>query len=406
MMGAMTEIAPTLIQNLLATYQDLHRHPELSMQEHRTAGIVGERLTELGFETRQVGGTGVVGWLVNGDGPTLAFRADMDGLPIVEDTGLDYASTATGTLPDGTTTAVMHACGHDIHTTCGLGIASHLTAHRDQWQGTVVMIFQPAEETGAGAKAMVADGLWEVAPRPRAIFGQHVTSARVGSVDLTPGPAMAMADSWQVTVHGRGGHGSRPEAALNPVLLAAHMVVRLQSVVANEVSARDVSVVTVATFHGGTKENVIPDQATFTLNMRHHDQAVRDRVTTAVRRVLSAEAAASDAPEPTIEVLSTFPLTVNDPVQADQVRAALSKEFGANAVTSAPTRMGSEDFTVLATAIGVPSTFWYIGALPAEVVDADGPNPSTHSPFFAPDAEPTITNGVRAGVSVLLSRFG
>lgn len=402
----MTEIAPTLIQDLLTTYRDLHAHPELSMQEHRTAGIIIEQLTTLGFEVRQVGGTGVVGWLVNGDGPTLAFRADTDALPVAEDTGLDYASTATGTLPDGTTTAVMHACGHDVHTTCGLGIAAHLAAHRDLWQGTLVMIFQPGEEIGAGARAMVADGLWDVAPRPEAVFGQHVTSTRTGTVDVTPGLAMAMADSWRVIVHGRGGHGSRPEAALNPVLLAAHMVVRLQSVVANEVSAREVSVVTVATFHGGTKENVIPDQATFTLNLRHHKQSVRDKVTSAIRRVLAAEAAASGAPEPTVEVIADFPLTVNDPAQAEQTRAVLSTEFGADAVTSSPPRMGSEDFTVLATAIDVPSTFWYLGSLSDEVVDAEGPSPSAHSPFFAPDAEPTITHGVRAGVAVLLARFG
>lgn len=400
------DVSPTLIDSLVEVYRDLHAHPELSMQEHRTAGLINDHLADLGFSTSRIGATGVVGWLANGDGPVVAFRADTDGLPVREETGLAWASTATATLPDGTSAPVMHACGHDIHITCGLGIATHLAGNRDDWQGTVVMVFQPGEETGQGARSMVDHGLWDIAPRPEAIFGQHVSNARVGTVNVTPGLAMAMADSWRVTVHGRGGHGSRPEDAIDPVVIAAHMVVRLQSVVSREISARDVSVLTVATFHAGTKENVIPDTAVFTINMRHHDVAVRDRITTAVRRVLNAESAASGAPEPTIEVISAFPPTVNTPELAQEVRSLLAMEFGSDAVTSEPPRMGSEDFGVLATAINVASTFWHFGGFPDAVIDGDAPTPSGHSSTFAPDAEPTIHNGVRAGLTVLLSRLG
>lgn len=396
------DVPPTLIDSLLEIHRDLHAHPELSMQEHRTAGLVEQRLSALGCTTHRVGDTGVVGWLENGDGPVVAFRADMDGLPVREETGLAWASTATGTLPDGTTSPVMHACGHDIHITCGLGIATYLAEHRDQWQGTVVMIFQPGEETGEGAQSMVDNRLWEIAPRPVAVFGQHVSGGRAGTAHVTPGLAMAMADSWRVTVHGHGGHGSRPEKTLDPVLLAAHMVVRLQSVITREVSARDLSVLTVATFHAGTKENVIPDSAVFTINMRHHDQSVRDHVTAAARRVLNAEAAASGAPEPTIEEISTFPLTINDPELTGTVRGLLAAELGDEAVTSPEARMGSEDFGVLASSIDVPSTFWHFGGYPDAVVDGDSAVPAAHSSTFAPDPELAISHGLRAGLAVLL----
>ena len=388
---------PELVEGALALYHDLHAHPELSMQEHRTVGLVESHLADLGYQTRRVGGTGVAAWLSHGDGPTVAFRADMDALPVPEATGLPYASTADG---------VMHACGHDIHVSCALGIARYLADHRAEWTGTVVLVLQPGEETSAGAQAMVDDGLWDVAPRPEAVFGQHVSIARVGTVDVTPGPVLAMADSWRVTVRGRGGHGSRPEKAIDPVLLAAHMIVRMQTVVTREVSATEVSVLTVATIQAGTKENVIPDRCEFTINMRHHDAEVRERVLVALRRTLRAEAEASGAPEPDIEEMYRFPLTVNDPAQAAAVREVLAAEFGADAVSSGPTRMGSEDVSRLATAIGVPLTFWYLGSLPDEVVDGSGPIPSLHTGSYAPVPEQTLASGIRAGLAVLLDRLG
>ncbi|MGH3585463.1 MAG: amidohydrolase, partial [Pseudonocardia sp.] len=242
-------ISPALQDELHALYRGLHAAPELSMQEHRTAALIQRRMDDLGWETHVVGGTGVAAVLRNGDGPVVAFRADTDGLPVQEQTGLEYASTAKGTLPDGTGVSVMHACGHDTHITSAIGAATLLTDSRESWSGTVVLIFQPGEETSQGATAMIADGLWDRVPRPEVVFGQHVWPGRAGTVEVTGGPAMAMADSWKVTVHGRGGHGSQPQSTIDPVVLAAHMVVRIQSIVSREVPPLRAAVVTIASFH-------------------------------------------------------------------------------------------------------------------------------------------------------------
>ncbi|QVQ54730.1 amidohydrolase [Spiractinospora alimapuensis] len=376
------------------------------MQENRTAELIEERMRALGCETFRCGGTGVVAVLRNGDGPIVGFRADTDALPVQEDTGLDYASTARGTLPDGTDVPVMHACGHDTHVTCAIGAATRLAATPEAWAGTVVFLFQPGEETAAGAKAMVEDGLWDRAPRPEVVYGQHVWAGRSGGVELSTGPAMAMADSWRVTVHGRGGHGSRPEDTIDPVVLAAHMVVRIQSVTSREVPAQAATVVTVATFHAGLKENIIPATAEFTLNVRSLDPAVRERVLAALRRVIAAEAAASAAPEPEIEELYSFPLLVNDPEETASVRAALAAALGEDKVMDRPAQMGSEDFGHLPDAIGVPGVYWFFGGMPDAVVDGGDPVPTNHSPHFAPVLEPTLSTGVRAALAAILSRLG
>lgn len=385
-------------------YQHLHAHPELSMQEHQTAAQITTLMSDLGYRTQACGGTGVVAWLENGDGPVVAFRADIDGLPVEEETGLPYASTARGTLPDGTDVPVMHACGHDTHIASAVGAAERLVQDREQWSGTVVFVFQPGEETAAGALAMVEDGLWDKAPRPQVVLAQHVWPGLAGTVELASGPAMAMADAWRVVVPGRGGHGSRPEDAIDPVLLAAHMVVRIQSVVSREVSARRAAVVTVATFHAGLKENIIPDRAEFTVNVRSLDEDVRKRVLTGLRRVIAAEAQASGAPEPQIEELYRFPLMVNDPETTDAVRAALVAELGADQVSVAEPMMGSEDFGHLAQALGVPGVYWFFGGYSAGQLNADQV-PSNHSPAFAPVLEPTLTTGVRAAYSVIRSQL-
>jgi len=403
--ASVVDSVPGLREDLHALYRQLHAAPELSMQEHRTAALVRARMDELGFETRLCGGTGVVAVLRNGSGPVVGFRADTDGLPVAEATGLDYASTTRGVLRDGSEVPVMHACGHDMHMTCAVGAAAVLAAHRDSWAGTVIFLFQPGEETAEGAAAMVADGLWDVAPRPEVVYGQHVWPARAGSVEVTSGPAMAMADAWTVLVRGRGGHGSSPQHTIDPVVLAAHMVVRLQSVVAREVAPQQAAVVTVGSFHAGLKENVIPSAAEFTVNVRSLDQAVRERVLAAVRRIIRAEAQASGAPEPEITELYRFPLLVNDPDATSSVLTALREALGGENVRECPARMGSEDFGHLPDAIGVPGVYWFFGGHDAEAVESSEALPSNHSPEFAPSIEPTVTTGVAAAHAVLMSRL-
>ncbi|WP_261624932.1 amidohydrolase [Nesterenkonia marinintestina] len=389
-------------QQMEELYKELHAHPELSMQEHRTAERLEELLEELGVEHFRCGGTGVVGILRNGDGPTIAFRADTDGLPIAEDTGLPYASQARGTLPDGTDVPVMHGCGHDTHVTSLVTAARLLVRERDAWSGTVVLIFQPGEETSAGAQAMVDDGLWDRAPRPEAVLGQHVWPDRAGTVQLTLGPAMAAADSLRVTVFGEQSHGSQPQSGVDPIVLGASVVMRLQGIVAREISPLKSAVVTVGTFHAGLKENIIPDRAEFTVNIRSLEDDVREQVLAAVERIVRAEAEASGAPEPTIEKMYDFPVNHNDEDAAHRVLDALQGTLGEANATLGPPRMGSEDFGRLATAIDVPSVFWFFGGFDRAGDDL----PVNHSPFFGPVIEPTLTTGTRAALTGILEWVG
>lgn len=380
------------------TYKHLHRHPELSMQEHRTAEFIEARLTEPDIEHFRCGGTGVVGVLRNGDGPVVGFRADTDGLPIQEDTGAEYSSTATGTLKDGTDVPIMHGCGHDTHIAAALAAAELLTEQRGDWAGTVVWIFQPGEETAEGAVAMVDDGLWDRAPKPEVVLGQHVfPAAPAGSIGLASGPTMALADSLRITLHGKQSHGSQPQDSIDPIVLGAHIVTRLQTIVSRELPPQTPAVVTCGTFHAGLKENIIPASAEITLNIRTLTPEVREQVLAAITRIVNAEAAASAAPAPKIEELTRFPRLYNDPEHTELVRSALVAELGDAQVETMPTAMGSEDFGHLADSIGVPGVYWFFGAYPA-----DHPAPAVnHSPFFLPDIEPTLTTGVRAAVSTL-----
>jgi amidohydrolase len=384
-------------------YRHLHANPELSMQEHRTAGLIEERLKSLGVEAFVCGGTGVVGVLHNGDGPTIAFRADTDGLPIQEDTGVPYSSTATGTLEDGTEVPVMHGCGHDTHTAVLLAAAEVFAQAREHWAGTIVFIFQPGEETAAGASAMIEDGLWSKAPRPEVIFGQHVMPGLAGTVQYVQGHTMSQADSWKVTLHGRQSHGSQPQDSVDPIVLGAHIITRIQTIVSREIDPRRAAVVTVGTFHGGLKENIIPASAEFTLNIRTFDDEVRNRVLAALRRIIKAEAEASNAPEPTIEELYRFPKNFNDPAATTAAVEALRGALGEGNVREVEPLMGSEDFGALAAAIDVPSVFWFFGGHTEETL-AGGSAPVNHSPFFAPVMEPTLSTGVDAAVAALLSR--
>lgn len=404
-----------LLPDLGALYRDLHAHPELSFAEHRTAAEVARRLTALGLDvTTGVGGTGVVGVLRNGAGPTILLRADFDALPVREQTGLPYASTVTATDADGHEVGVMHACGHDMHVTCLLGALTLLNDARTDWHGTIVAVFQPAEEIGGGARAMLDDGFLDRFPRPDVSLGQHVWPGPVGTVQYRGGPAMAAADSLKVTMYGRGGHGSRPESTIDPVVMAASTVLRLQTVVSREVAAGETVVLTVGSIRAGAKSNIIPAEAELRLNIRTYDEAVRARVLAAIDRIVKAEATASGSPdEPVIEPYDVFPLTVNDEDATDRVAAILRDTLGADNVVHSDPVMGSEDFGLFGREADVPSVFWFFGGLdPDHYADVKARDrvaqeiPSNHSPFFAPLPEPTIVSGVRSMTAVALAHLG
>ncbi|HWU47881.1 MAG TPA: amidohydrolase [Humibacter sp.] len=388
-----------------SVYTDLHRHPELSFAEHRTAGIVAEHLEGLGLSvTTGIGKTGVVGVLENGAGPTVMLRADMDGLPVEEATGLDYASTARGIDPDGNDVPVMHACGHDVHVACLLGAVQALVDDRGGWSGTLVALFQPAEEAGAGARTMIADGLYDRIPTPDVVLGQHVTPYPAGVLGAHSGPAFAATDDLHVTLHGRGGHGSRPETTIDPVVMAAATVMRLQTIVSREVAGGETAVVTVGTLHAGTKVNIIPPDATLGINVRSYDSAVRDRVIAAISRIVEAEAQAAGATTPPeIRLGEGFAALYNDPDATERTMDAFRAAFGAARVLDPGAVTGSEDVGELATAAGVPLVYWLLGGGDPQTVAAAMANgtmetdvPSNHSPYFAPVIQPTLDTGVQA----------
>jgi amidohydrolase len=392
-------------------YQDLHRHPELSHQERRTAGKVAERLRRSGYQVHEgIGGTGVVGILDNGDGPTVLLRADMDALPVREATGLPYASTETAVDAEGNQVPVMHACGHDVHVVSLLGAAHLLAEHSGRWGGTVVALFQPAEEMGDGARGMVADGLAEIVPAVDVAMAQHVLALPAGDVGTRAGPVLSAADSLRITVYGRGGHGSMPQAAVDPVVLAAMIVVRLQTVVAREVPPTETAVLTVGSIQAGTKSNVIPDSAQLQLNLRSYSDATRSTMLDAIRRIVTAECQASGSPqEPEFELFDRFPVTDNDTATTERVATAFA-DFFADRAEAIPQQSASEDFSDIPNALGVPYTYWCIGG-----IDADSYHraeqagrvaqdiPVNHSATFAPVLQPTLDTGTQALVAAALA---
>ncbi|MFC6067784.1 amidohydrolase [Streptomyces ochraceiscleroticus] len=391
--------------DLEALYEDLHRHPELSFQETRTAAEAARRLEADGYDVLTgVGRTGVVGVLRNGEGPTVLLRADMDALPVTEQSGLPYASTEPG---------VMHACGHDVHVTCLAGAAGLLAAGRDHWSGTLVVLFQPAEEDGGGAQKMIDDGLYSKVPVPDVVFAQHVAPLGAGLIAYHDGACMAAADSLRITFHGTGGHGSRPETTVDPILMAASFVQRVQSVVARETAPREQAVVTVGSFHAGDAPNVIPDRATVQLSIRTFDEEVRARVLAAVDRIARAEAAASGAARaPETETIATFPVTRNDSEALREVNTAFAGLFGEQALFPTDPASGSEDAGLLATAADAPLYYWWLGgwdpaafrkAMEAGRLAQD--IPSNHSAYFAPVQQPTLSMGTRALVAAALTRL-
>ena len=390
--------------DLEALYIDLHEHPELSFQETRTAAIAAGHLRDLGLEvTEGVGRTGVVGVLRNGDGPTVWLRADMDGLPVEEQTGLPYASRARGLNPQGADVPVMHACGHDMHVAAMIGAMEQLVGTADEWSGTVVVVLQPAEEFGAGAQAMIADGVLTRFPRPDIVLGQHVTPLPTGIVGVRPGTQMAASDGLTITLYGRGGHGSRPHATVDPIVMAAATIMRLQGVVSREIDPREMAVVTVGSIHAGLKHNIIPAEARLELSLRYAHDESRARVLEKVERIVRAEAAASDAPlPPTIETDHTLPPTINEPSATARLSAAFDREIGAGTVLDPGMFTGSEDVSWFAREAGVPLVFWFWGGVdPAVYARAqaegtiDRDIPTNHSPYFAPLLQPTLRNGVQ-----------
>jgi amidohydrolase len=396
-----------LLAELEKTYKDIHAHPELSMQEHRTADIVSTWLKKQGYEVAEkVGQTGVVGLLRNGDGPTVLLRADMDALPIEENTGLAYASKATGTDRFGQPASIAHSCGHDMHVVWLMGATQILAANREKWRGTILAVFQPGEETGQGARAMIEDGMVKRFPKPTVTLAQHVMPLESGKIGYRTGTFLSAGDSWEVTLFGRGGHGAMPQKTIDPVVMAASTVMRLQAVVSREVAMTDSAVLTVGTIQAGRSENVIPDKALLRLNMRTFDNEVRNRVLSAARRIIEAEASASGSPKPpAFSVLSEYPVTRNDEAETLKVVAALKARFGEERVMEVTPATASEDFGLFGAAWNVPVVFWIIGGIDKATFEKAAKAgtldqlPANHSPEFAPAIHPTLETGINAMVT-------
>ncbi|GAT12327.1 amidohydrolase [Mycolicibacterium novocastrense] len=377
-------------------YKDLHRHPDVWGEEARTAGKVTDKLQEVGVEEiLQIGG-GVVGVIRNGEGRSVLFRADMDALPVTEATGLEYASTEPGK---------MHACGHDAHVASALGAAALLAKNRNAWSGTYLALFQPGEETGKGAQAMVDDGLVDKLAdvKPDVCLGQHVlTAPQAGHVATRTGPVLSAGDSLKVTVFGQGSHGSMPHLGVDPAVLASAIVMRLQGIVSREIAPGDFGVVTVGSVRIGDSPNVIADRAELLLNVRTYDPAVRDTILGSIDRIVRAECEASGSPkEPTFETIATFPRTVNDPQVTDAVTQAFTQAFGPDRVHELEPATASEDFSRIPDAFGVPYTYWSNGGfLPGQHVVAN------HNPEFAPAIQPTLRTGTEAAIAATLAYLG
>ncbi len=395
---------PQLYPELEAFYFDLHRNPELSYQEVRTAAKLAEKLRALGYEvTTGLAGTGVAAVMRNGKGPTLLIRADMDALPVEEKTGLPYASTATAKNADGETVHVMHACGHDVHVTTLVGAATLLARAKNRWRGTLVLVGQPAEEGGGGASAMIRDGLYERVPKPDFAIALHDFAwLPAGKIGVTPGFALANSDRVEITIYGRGGHGSAPQSTVDPIVIAARVVTTLQTIVSRETDPRDPAVVTVGSIHGGTRANIIPAEVRLELTVRSFTREVREKLLAAIERIVKAEAAAAAAPKEPLVVVGPggYTSTYNDPALARRVAAAFERTFGKANVVSPPPVMGAEDFGDFGRAAGAPSLIFWIGGAPAGAYAAAGGDttklPSLHSAFWAPDPEPTLKTGAAA----------
>lgn len=399
---------------LMEVYRDLHANPELSFEEVQTATKLANRVRALGFEvTEKVGKTGVVAVMRNGAGPTVMLRADMDGLPVVEQTGLAYASKRTATPASGVTTGVMHACGHDTHMAAWLGAAQQLARRKNEWSGTLVMILQPAEEIGEGALAMLNDRLFTRFPKPDYAIAFHdAAQFPAGMIGYSPGFALANVDSVDITIPGVGGHGAYPHTAKDPIVLASAIVMRLQTLVSRETAPNDPAVVTVGSFHAGAKHNIIPDEAKLQLTVRSYSDATRKNLLDGIARIARGEALAAGMPDnklPVVKVQEPYtPATYNDTDFTEQVMAGFRTRFGADRVQQVPAVMGGEDFSQFRRADpkGVKSLIFWVGGVPQAQWDkaqaGQGTLPSLHSPFWAPDAEKVIATGAEGLIGAAL----
>ncbi|WP_425415985.1 amidohydrolase [Pseudoalteromonas qingdaonensis] len=414
--GAAIKVSERLPE-LEKLYLDLHQSPELSLQEQQTGKKIAKQLKRLGFEvTSEVGGYGVVALLKNGAGPTIMIRTDTDGLPITEQTGVSYASKVKVLNKEGTEVGVMHGCGHDIHMTSFIGTAEHLVAHKDQWQGTLMMVAQPAEEVGAGAKAMLNEGLFSKFAKPDHILALHVSaSVPAGKVALKPEYTMASVDSVDILVKGKGGHGAYPHTTIDPVVLASRIVLALQTITSRELSPLEPSVVTVGSIHGGSKHNVISNEVKLQLTLRSYNPAVREQQIAAIKRITSGIAASAGLeeslyPEVLVHEAESIPSTYNNPEQTAQVTQAIKAAIGADNVELTEPVMAGEDFGLFGrTEDKLPITlFWLGGVNPATYAEAMQNNtqlPSLHSSKFAPDYQKAIPTGVSAMSNAALALF-
>lgn len=395
--------------SLMEIYRDLHSNPELSFQEFRTSAKLASEAKRLGFNvTEKVGKTGVVAVLKNGPGPVVMIRADMDGLPVIEQTGLPFASKVRGSSKSGLETGVMHACGHDTHMTAWVATARQMVANRDKWSGTLVMILQPAEEIGSGARAMLADGLYTRFPKPKYVIGFHdAANFPAGMIGYTSGFALANVDSVDLTIRGVGGHGAYPHTTKDPIVLAARIVSSLQTLVSREVDPQDAAVVTVGSIHGGAKHNIISDEVTMLLTVRSYSDETRKLLLDGIRRIANGEAQAAGMPMDKMPVIAIAeneftPATYNTPDLTARMASLFKARFGDKRVIATPPVMGGEDFSEFyrADKANVESLIFWVGGVPQAQFDAATKSgkslPSLHSPFWAPDAEKVISTAAEA----------
>jgi amidohydrolase len=401
--------------SLMELYRDLHANPELSFQEVKTSAKLAAEARRLGFEvTEKVGRTGVVAVMKNGAGPVVMIRADMDGLPVEEQTGLPYASKQRGVSKSGTESGIMHACGHDTHMSAWVGTARQMMANKAKWSGTLVMILQPAEEIGAGAKAMLDDGLYTRFPKPAYVLGFHdAAQFPAGMIGYTSGFALANVDSVDIKVRGVGGHGAYPHTTKDPIVLASRIVGSLQQLVSREVDPQDAAVVTVGSFHAGAKHNIISDEATLLLTVRSYSDETRKMLLDGIKRIAKGEAIAAGVPEDRMPVVSIAedeftPATYNTPELTSKIAATFTTRFGKDRVIAAPPVMGGEDFSQFyrADKANVQSLIFWVGGVPQAEIDAAKKAgkglPSLHSPYWKPDAEKVIATGAEALASAAM----